>query len=165
VAEHGWIWPEPRLTYANAVVPDALLAAGTALDAPTLVADGLQLLGWLLDAQTRNGHLSVVPVGGRGPLDTFPGFDQQPIEVAALADACARAYNLTGDQRWADGIDLAVAWFLGSNDTSTSLYDADSGGGCDGLERGGRNENQGAESTLALVSTLQQARRLSLVAR
>ena len=35
-----------------------------------------------------------------------------------------------------------------------------SGGGCDGLERYGRNENQGAESTLALVSTLQQARAL-----
>jgi hypothetical protein len=35
-----------------------------------------------------------------------------------------------------------------------------SGGGCDGLERYGRNENQGAESTLALVSTLQHARAL-----
>jgi hypothetical protein len=45
------------------------------------------------------------------------------------------------------------------------LYDAESGGGCDGLERDGRNENQGAESTLALVSTMQQARRLSACAR
>jgi hypothetical protein len=41
------------------------------------------------------------------------------------------------------------------------MYDDTSGGGCDGLERGGRNENQGAESTLALLSTLQQARRLA----
>ncbi len=30
----GWLWPEPRLTYANAVLPEALLVAGTALDAP-----------------------------------------------------------------------------------------------------------------------------------
>lgn len=165
----GWLWPEPRLAYANAALPEALLAAGAALDDPSLVADGLTLLGWLLDAETRGGHLSVVPVGGRGPSGTArpaaPGFDQQPIEVAALADACARAYEVTGHRRWAEGIDLAAAWFLGANDSSTPLYDADSGGGCDGLERDGRNENQGAESTLALVSTLQQARWLSLCSR
>ena len=161
----GWPWPEPRLTYANAVLPEAMLAAGAALDAPSLVADGLRLLGWLLDAQTLDGHLSVVPVGGRGPADTVPGFDQQPIEVAALADACGRAFALTGEQCWADGIDLALSWFLGTNDACTPLYDPESGGGCDGLERDGRNENQGAESTLALVSTMQQARRLSLCTR
>lgn len=153
-----WPWPEPRLTYANAVLPEALLAAGVALDAPGLIADGLQLLGWLLDAQTRNGHLSVVPVGGRGPLDSGPGFDQQPIEAAALADACARAHAITGQDRWLDGINRAAAWFLGSNDIGVSLYDPRSGGGFDGLERDGRNENQGAESTLALVSTMQQVR-------
>jgi hypothetical protein len=153
-----WPWPEPRLTYANAVLPEALLAAGHALDAPALVADGLRLLGWLLDAQIRDGHLSVVPVAGRGPLDSGPGFDQQPIEAAALADACARAHAITGDDRWLDGIHRAAAWFLGANDAGVSLYDPGSGGGCDGLERGGRNENQGAESTLALVSTLQQVR-------
>jgi hypothetical protein len=164
-AGDGWPWPEPRLTYANAAVPEVLLAAGSALDAPSLVADGLKLLGWLLDVQTRHGHLSVVPAGGRGPADAVPGFDQQPIEVAALADACGRAFALTGQQRWADGIDLAASWFLGINDASTPLYDPDSGGGCDGLERHGRNENQGAESTLALVSTMQQARKLSLCTR
>lgn len=164
-AGEGWPWPEPRLTYANAVLPEVLLAAGAALDAPSLVADGLGLLRWLLDVQTLDGHLSVVPVGGRGPADTVPGFDQQPIEVAALADACARAYALTGEQCWADGIELAASWFFGTNDSGTSLYDPDSGGGCDGLERDGRNENQGAESTLALLSTLQQARRVSLRVR
>jgi hypothetical protein len=157
-AGDGWPWPEPRLTYANAVLPEVLLAAGAALDTPSLVADGLRLLGWLLEVQTLDGHLSVVPAGGRGPADTVPGFDQQPIEVAALAGACCRALALTGDQRWADGIDLAVSWFLGTNDAGTPLYDPDSGGGCDGLEPRGRNENQGAESTLALVSTMQQAR-------
>jgi hypothetical protein len=162
-----WPWPEPRLTYANAVIPEALLAAGTALEAPALVADGLRLLGWLLDAQTvgaqsPDGRLSVVPAAGRGPFDSGPGFDQQPIEVAALADACATAYAVTGEARWLDGIHLAAAWFLGTNDAGVSLYDPESGGGCDGLERDGRNENQGAESTLALVSTLQHVRALPL---
>ncbi len=155
-----WPWPEPRLAYANAVLPEALLVAGAALDAPALVTDGLRLLAWLVDVQTRNGHLSLVPAAGRGPFDHGPGFDQQPIEAAALADACARAHGLTGQDRWLDGISRAADWFLGANDSATPLYDPVSGGGCDGLERHGRNENQGAESTLALVSTLQHARRL-----
>jgi hypothetical protein len=85
-------------------LPQALLAAGAALDAPALVADGLRLLGWLLDAQTRDGHLSLVPAAGRGPFDSGPAFDQQPIEAAALADASARAHALTGQDRWLTGI-------------------------------------------------------------
>ena len=44
-------------------------------------------------ARPDDGHLSVTPVGGSGPDDHGPGFDQQPIEVAALADACARAQD------------------------------------------------------------------------
>lgn len=156
----GWPWPEPRLTYANAVLPDALLAAGAALNDPVLLDDGLRLLGWLVALQTRNGQLSVVPVAGRGPVDRGRGFDQQPIEVATLADACTRAHSLTGDRRWSDAVERAAAWFLGANDVGLPLYDPDSGGGCDGLHPARRNTNQGAESTLALVSTFQQARRL-----
>jgi hypothetical protein len=158
----GWRWPYPRLTYANAALPDALLAAGAALGDPGLIADALTLLGWLLETQTRRGHLSVAPVGGSGPRDLGPGFDQQPIEVAALADACARAFAVTADPSWLDGIELAASWFLGANDAATPLYDERSFGGCDGLESHGRNANQGAESTLALLSTLQHARLLAV---
>ncbi|MCL4552694.1 MAG: hypothetical protein M1305_03970, partial [Candidatus Marsarchaeota archaeon] len=64
--------------------------------------------------------------------------------------------KVTGDKRWANGLELAVQWFLGVNDGNTPLYDPYSGGCCDGLEPFGRNENQGAESTLAALSTLQQ---------
>jgi hypothetical protein len=81
-----------------------------------------------------------------------------------LADACARARAVTGDPRWDDGVALAVAWFLGDNDAATPLWDPDSGGGCDGLEAAGRNENQGAESTLAVLSTFQLARRAVVAA-
>jgi hypothetical protein len=163
--DNAWPWPQPRLSYANAALAEVLLAAGSALERPELVADALMLLGWLVAVQTREGHLSVVPVGGRGKADSTGGFDQQPIEVAALADACARAYAVTGETRWLAVVDLAAAWFLGENDASTPLYDPATGGGCDGLEPHGRNENQGAESTLALISTWQQARALALCLR
>jgi hypothetical protein len=158
--DDAWPWPEPRLTYGNAHWPDALLAAGSALDDDHLTDAGLRLLDWLLDVETAGGHLSLTPVGGWGPGEPRPGFDQQPIEAAALADACARAFLLTGNIGYVAGVNRAVAWFLGDNDTHVPLYDARTGGGYDGLERDGRNDNQGAESTIALISTLQQGIRL-----
>jgi len=153
----GWPWPQPRLSYANAAIAEALIAAGWGLSNDDILADGLALLGWLLDVETRDGHLSVTPVGGWAAGEPRPAFDQQPIEVAALADACRRAFELTGDDRWADGLDRAVAWFLGDNDIRVPLHDPATGGGCDALTPYGRNTNQGAESTLAMVSTLQHA--------
>lgn len=159
VARNGWAWPEPRLTYGNAAVPEVLIASGARHQRDDRLDRGLDLLAWLLAVQTDDGHLSVVPVGGRGPGQTGPGFDQQPIEVAALADACARAHAVTGERRWARGVQLASDWFAGVNDSRTVMHDGD-GGGYDGLERGGRNDNRGAESTLALLSTAQHAVRL-----
>jgi hypothetical protein len=159
-SDEAWPWPEPRLGYANARWAEALLAAGGGLDDDRLVDQGLRLLGWLLDLETTGDRLSLTPVGGWGPGEPRPGFDQQPIEAAALADACARAYLLTGDDRFLAGVNRAVAWFLGENDTHVPMYDRQTGGGYDGLERDGRNDNQGAESTIALISTLQQGIRL-----
>jgi hypothetical protein len=162
-ADLSWPWPEPRLTYANAALPEVLIAAGDVLHDDVVLNDGLLLLDWLLERETRDGHLSVTPVGGSGPTDTVqPRYDQQPIEVAALADACARAFAVTGDPDWSEGVHLAARWFLGHNDSATPLVDPASGGGCDGLNATGRNENQGAESTIALITALQQVRALSL---
>ena len=152
-----WPWPEPRLRYANGAVAEALLVTGEGVGDVDVVARGLELLTFLLRVEVRDGHLSVTPVAGRGPGDLAAGFDQQPIEVAALADACSTAFRITDDKAWLAGIDLALRWFDGDNDAMTQMYDPISGGGFDGLEPDGRNANQGAESTLAMLSTLQQA--------
>lgn len=156
-----WPWPEERLSYANAAVAEMLLLAGEQLEDQQTFEYGLQLLEFLIDVETRDGHLSVTPVGGRGPGDSRVGFDQQPIEVAALADACATAYRITRDQPWLANITMAWAWFLGDNDSATAMFDPLSGAGYDGLEAKGCNRNQGAESTLAMLSTAQHARRIS----
>jgi hypothetical protein len=154
----AWPWPEARLSYANATIAEALIAAGDALGRPQVTDRGLQLLRWLLDRETLDGHLSPTPVGGAGPADLPPSFDQQPIEVAAMADACARAAALTGDPDWHRGVELAVAWFLGDNDAGAPMWDPRTGGGYDGLHPTGPNLNQGSESTIALISTMQLAR-------
>ena len=82
-------------------------------------------------------------------------------EPAATADACATAGAVTGDERWDAPLFQAIAWFLGDNDSGAVMYDPLTGGGYDGLTPNGPNLNQGAESTLALISTLQHARALA----
>jgi hypothetical protein len=156
-----WPWPEPRLSYGNGTLVEAMIVAGASLGSSQILHRGLAMLAFLLRVETRDGHLSVTPVGGRGPHDLGPGYDQQPIEAAAVADACASAYRVTQDPRWLRGIRLAWDWFLGDNDSATAMFDAHTGGGFDGLEPSGHNLNQGAESTLAMLSTAQQARRIS----
>lgn len=155
-----WDWPEAQLRYANGSYADAIIATGKALDDDGLLNRGLELLSFLLTHETNDGRLSVTGVGGSGPLSPRPQFDQQPIEVAALADASARAYDITGDNRWLESVGMAWAWFDGDNDSRVHMYEHSSGAGFDGLERGGRNENRGAESTLAALNTLQHVTRL-----
>lgn len=158
-----WAWPEVRLRYANAALPEALLAGGVAADRPRVVASGLAMLRFLLEVETRDGHLSVTGAEGRGPAQRSAQFDQQPIEVGAIADACAVAFDITADSAWRDAVASAWAWFAGDNDAASPMFDPVSGAGFDGLEPGGRNENRGAESTLAALSTYQQARRLGVL--
>lgn len=148
-------WPENRLTYANARIPDALLAAGAALGASEVVRRGSDLLDWLVESQMVDGHLSPVPSSGSPVTSVSSGFDQQPIEVAALADAAARALALTGEARWRSTLTVAAGWFEGANDLGAVMHDRSSGGGFDGLTAGGPNRNQGAESTLAWLLTRQ----------
>ena len=158
---HAWPWPESKLTYANAVLAEAVIAAGSVLDQDADRQRGLAMLGWLCRIQDRGGHLSVVGTGGRSIGETGPQFDQQPIEAAALADACWRAFTLTGDAMWARGIEAAAGWFHGRNDGGVMIGDHQTGGGYDGLSVDGVNTNQGAESTLAYLSTMQRASALA----
>jgi hypothetical protein len=164
-ADPNWRWCEPRLHYANAVLPETLLAAGSLLNLSDATQAGLRMLDWLLEIETRGSHLSVTPVGGWALHEPRPGFDQQPIEIAALADACDRAFQITGQPQWRNAVLRCAAWFTGENDSRIALLDPVSGGGCDGLEADGRNENQGAESTLAMISTLQHAHRVCTLPR
>jgi len=157
-----WRWPEERLTYANAVLAEALFAGGTVTGDERLVERGLDQLRWLLESETPRGYLSVTPSVGRGPRDERCRFDQQPIEVAAMSDACVRALSLTGDPLWRWGRERCEAWFMGDNDLGVVMFDAATGAGYDGLTANGPNLNQGAESTLALLSTQQHARRVAM---
>lgn len=151
-------WPETRLTYANAIIPHAVIAAGVHLDEPDTLAGGLDMLEWLLRIQRRDDHVSIIGNGGWSPGEPIPAFDQQPLEVAHLVDACIYAYDTTGDAFWLESAREAALWFYGLNDVGEWMHDPRTGAGYDGLTRDGHNPNCGAESTLAYLSTLGQMR-------
>ncbi len=100
------------------------MTAGSVLGNERLVAVGGRQLAWLLARETRDGHLSVTPAGGAGPGPGAGRFDQQPIEVAAMSDACLRAFDLTGEDRWRLGHEMCVGWFTGDNDLGAVMFDA-----------------------------------------
>lgn len=158
--EHGtpdWPWPEDLLTYDNARLPQALIAAGKALGDRALIEQGLESLRWLIEIQTdpKGGHLSLI--GNQGWYERGKErarFDQQPVDAAALVDACYEAALATDDPRWFEEMDKALFWFLGRNDLSAMLYDFTTGGCYDGLQPTGVNKNQGAESTVSWLLSL-----------
>lgn len=163
-ARPRWPWPEGRLTYANAAVPEVMLLGGSLLNDANLVRRGKNVLRWLLEVQTSGDHLSVTPHRGWAAGERLPAFDQQPIEVAALVDACSTAYDLTSDHIWREYAVLGRRWFEGLNDHGIPMSDAATGAGFDALTEDGRNINQGAESTLAQLSTMQRTERFLRVA-
>lgn len=150
-------WPEIRLTYDNARIPEALIAAGANLGEKRTIDTGLRLLERLLWVETDGDHFSFTPVGGWQTGEVRPGFDQQPLEAAAMAEACYRAWTVTGNSEWRVRALRSAHWLMGRNDTGAVLYDADTGATRDGLKRDSVNENQGAESTLAGLAILQIA--------
>jgi hypothetical protein len=156
-----WSWPGRHLSYASAALAEVVIAAGQFQQDVALRAAGLRMLSWLRDLQLDRGHLSLLPASGWRHGTPRQRYDQQPIEAAALADACATAAAATGDTGWNDGVRQAIGWFLGDNDRGTVMWDPETGGGYDGLTPRGANLNQGAESTLALISTFQHAQRIN----
>ena len=133
------------------------MLSGWALRDMDLHRKGLTMLKFLLATQMRDEHFSVTPPAGRGPRELGPAFDQQPLEVAALADASARAWETSGNPRWLLEVERSWEWFNGGNDVGAFMYDPVTGGGYDGLTPTGPNMNQGAESTIAMLSTAQRA--------
>ncbi len=147
-----WQWFEIVLAYDNARLPEALIRAGRALGRADLAACGLDTLDWIVARQTSpDGRFRAVGTEsfGRAYADPMP-FDQQPLEAQATIDACAAAFDATGDARWVDEAHRAYRWYLGQNDLGLPLASTGDGGCFDGLTPHGLNRNQGAESILAL---------------
>lgn len=154
-----WPWPEPRLTYENALPVRALIVAGRFLESPQMIRLGIEVLDWLIVEQTAvAGHLSPIGNGWWTYGGKRSQFDQQPIEPTALLLAAEAALAETGVDRYRIAMEQAYAWFVGVNDVGVAVADPERGASHDGLTATGVNSNQGAESTLMWLTALERVR-------
>lgn len=146
----GWRWFEEKITYCNASVPLALLAAFARVPEKKWLETGLASLDFLLTATIREGIFQ--PVGCKGWYERgkeIALYDQQPVEAGETLLACVKAYRITKDRRYLDAAETCYDWYLGKNIAGVSLIDPDTGGCMDGITPDGPNKNEGAESLLS----------------
>jgi glycosyltransferase involved in cell wall biosynthesis len=155
----GWRWFEDILSYDNARLPQALVAAAGRLGDKRLLTAGLDALDWYA-YQCQVDADAVRLVGNRWrrashqPLLGSEGGDEQPLDAAALVEALAEAATVTGRRSYGKLAVRAFEWFLGRNTAGVAVYDFATGGCHDGLGPNGLNENEGAESTLAFLQAV-----------
>ena len=149
-----WRWFSDSMTYANALLPHALLRAAERLPdrAARLRAVAGEAGAFALDQTVVAGRFDAIGNDGWLHRDgERAAFDQQPVEAGYAAWFWADAGRLTGDARYTDAARLAVEWFYGRNRTGEAVFDAGTGACFDGLSPTGVNRNQGAESAVASV--------------
>ncbi|MDQ1482495.1 MAG: hypothetical protein QOF35_571 [Actinomycetota bacterium] len=154
-----WRWFEDVLTYDNARLAQALIAAGHRLGDSDVLRTGLEALDWYA-AQCNIDTPAVKLVGNRwrhadsATQDREDEGDEQPLDAAALVEALSEALLATGQRKYAQQALRAFEWFLGRNRLGVAIYDFATGGCHDGLGRHRLNDNEGAESTLAFLQAL-----------
>jgi len=147
-----WQWFESRLTYANAVLPQALFVAGQRWPEEGFLEVAEASFDFLDQATTAEdifwpiGNCDWYPHGEEKAL-----YDQQPVEAITMADAALTAFGLGQEPKYLAAFCRANDWFHGRNSLAEPLTDVEAGACCDGLQPLGVNHNQGAESTLAYL--------------
>lgn len=149
-----WPWFESRMTYANAVLPHALIDAAERWPNESYLAVAESSFAFLDFVTTADGVFW--PIGNRdwyshGEEKSL--YDQQPVEAATMAAAALAGLELRGDDKYLAVFLRAHAWFHSQNSQEQTLANVETGGCFDGLQPTGVNQNQGAESTLAYLWT------------
>jgi len=158
-----WKWFEEYLTYDNARLSQALLMGGIYFKNSNYLYNGLESLNWMYDEINDKEKNYISLVGNDGWYlkgQEKAKFDQQPVEIASIIDACYQAYLISEDMEWINKISVAFSWFLGNNDRQEPLYDFTTGGCFDGLTSAITNQNQGAESTISWLTALHRMYRI-----
>lgn len=154
-AEPDWTWFESYLTYANSILPEAMLCAWLAtgesiyreiaqtsfdfLLSKIFIKDSIRVIsnqGWLHKGEQANPSV----LGG-----------EQPIDVAYTVLALSRFYDVFQTETYKQKMEIAFNWFLGNNHLHQIIYNPCTGGCYDGLEDKYVNLNQGAESTVSYL--------------
>ena len=147
-----WDWFESYLTYANSILPEAMLYAWLITGNLDYKETAIKSLQFLLSKTFNNNGIEVI--SNKKWLqkgEEAEPFGEQPIDVAYTIMTLNAFYKVLKDEEYRAKIITAFDWFLGENRLHQIVYNPSTGGCYDGLEEFNVNLNQGAESTLSYL--------------
>lgn len=151
-SSENWLWFENYLTYANSLMPEAMLYAYDVTNKEAYKKIGVTTLDFLISYQFKEDYFQFVSNRGWFHKGEKPGkYGEQPIEASYLIQTLDAFFSILGDKKYYYLMEKAFTWFLGNNHLRQTVYDAQSGGCQDGLEKENVNLNQGAESTICYL--------------
>jgi glycosyltransferase involved in cell wall biosynthesis len=148
----NWEWFESYLTYANSVLPEAMLYSWLLTGKIEYKDVALSSFNFLLKQTFNKNGIEVI--SNKTWLqkgETTSQFGQQPIDVAYTIMTLSKFYDVFIDEKYFDKMIIAFDWFLGKNRLNQIIYNPCTGGCYDGLEENYVNLNQGAESTISYL--------------
>jgi len=151
-ADAEWKWFEGYLTYANSVLPEALLLCYTITNNETYKDIAKESFDFLL-SQTFDDE-SIKIISNRSWLQKGgkrEKYGEQPIDVAYTILALRKFHDIFKEEEYLNKMEIAFNWFLGNNHLQQIVYNPCTGGSFDGLEEFNVNLNQGAESTASYL--------------
>jgi uncharacterized protein YyaL (SSP411 family) len=150
-----WQWFESYLTYANSILPEAMLCAWLATGDSIYKEIAKSSFDFLLSKTFTRNTIRVISNKNwlhKGdqcvPLTTG---GEQPIDVAYTILALRKFYDVFKDEEYLHKMESSFNWFLGNNHLHQIIYNPCTGGCYDGLEENYVNLNQGAESTVSYL--------------
>lgn len=147
-----WRWFEDYMTYANSILPEAMLYAYLFTGKEVYKEVALESLDFLLSHMFIEGQFKVISNRGWLQKGKKPKrYGEQPIDVSCTIQTLDKFYQTFGNPNYKNIMKTAFSWFLGNNHLYQTVYNPLTGGCCDGLEKGDVNINQGAESVVCYL--------------
>lgn len=151
-ADDEWKWFESYLTYANSVLPEALLLSYAITNNEVYKNVAKESFDFLLSNTFDESSIKVI--SNRSWMlkgEATEQYGEQPIDVAYTILALKKFHDIFKEEEYLNKMEMAFNWFLGNNHLQQIIYNPCTGGCFDGLEEHNVNLNQGAESTLSYL--------------
>lgn len=151
--DEDWVWFEDNLTYANSVLPEALLYAYLATNHFMYRWLAHVTFEFLLSHMFTDTSIKMISNNGwRQKGGVSQSFGEQPIDVSYTIQALDLFYSVFKEEDYLNKMEIAFSWFLGNNHLNQIIYNPLTGGCYDGLEENNVNLNQGAESAVCYLT-------------
>ena len=151
-ASGSWKWFEGYMTYANSILPEAMLYASLLTKNEEYHKVAIESFDFLLTKIFNDRGIEVISNREwltRGKIPSRYG--EQPIDVAYTIMTLGKFYDVTQNEGYLTKMVTAFNWFLGFNRLEHIVYNPKTGGCYDGLEETHVNLNQGAESLVSYL--------------